>query len=118
MGGPPRALLVLVLAGCDAVLKLQEVTPPPPPDATDAFIDFDSDGDHVLDGSDNCPAVANEDQTDDDRDGIGNACDPHPGARDVVVSSDLFHSPTGTWLPFGAWTMTDGAWTSPGATAG
>ncbi|MEW6681845.1 MAG: FG-GAP-like repeat-containing protein, partial [Nitrospirota bacterium] len=37
---------------------------------------FDSDGDGVPNGSDNCPAVPNPDQTDfPDGDGIGNACD-------------------------------------------
>ena len=39
----------------------------------------DSDGDGVLENVDNCPAVANPDQVDWDRDGAGNACDPSPG---------------------------------------
>jgi formylglycine-generating enzyme required for sulfatase activity len=34
----------------------------------------DSDGDGILDTSDNCPLVANPDQADCDGDGIGNAC--------------------------------------------
>jgi hypothetical protein len=35
----------------------------------------DSDGDGVLDGSDNCPNVANADQIDSDGDGVGDACE-------------------------------------------
>ncbi|WP_178988508.1 T9SS type A sorting domain-containing protein [Winogradskyella schleiferi] len=39
-------------------------------------VDPDDDNDGVLDGDDNCPLISNADQTDDDRDGIGNVCDP------------------------------------------
>lgn len=35
----------------------------------------DGDGDGVVDPSDNCPAVANSDQADADRDGVGDVCD-------------------------------------------
>ena len=35
----------------------------------------DDDNDAVLDDADNCPLVANPDQTDQDADGVGNACD-------------------------------------------
>lgn len=35
----------------------------------------DSDGDGIVDGSDNCPAVANFNQADIDLDGRGDACD-------------------------------------------
>jgi hypothetical protein len=37
--------------------------------------DPDDDNDGVPDAQDNCPIVANPDQHDDDRDGLGNACD-------------------------------------------
>lgn len=43
------------------------------PGAAD-FIDADADG--VPDACDNCPRVANSDQLDDDRDGLGNLCEP------------------------------------------
>src|SRR5215470_3616727 len=38
----------------------------------------DADGDGKSDGFDNCPFVANRDQTDSDGDGVGNACDNCP----------------------------------------
>lgn len=39
-------------------------------------VDRDSDGDGVLDGDDNCPAISNADQADFDRDSLGDSCDP------------------------------------------
>ena len=51
-----------------------EVPSPPAPDA-------DPDGDGVDNVHDNCPPVANATQTDGDRNGIGDACDPAPFAE-------------------------------------
>ena len=50
------------------------------PDTEDAFpLDAsessDTDGDNVGDNSDNCPAIANQDQLDTDQDTLGNVCD-------------------------------------------
>lgn len=39
---------------------------------------YDQDGDGVADCFDNCPAVANANQTDSDHDGVGDACDAVP----------------------------------------
>lgn len=48
-------------------------------DARDIYArDLDIDGDAVLEGADNCPAVANADQSDRDSDGRGDACDDCP----------------------------------------
>ncbi len=44
-------------------------------DGTCQDLPKDSDGDGILDSSDNCPEVANPDQRDEDGDGIGDACD-------------------------------------------
>lgn len=41
-------------------------------------LDEDTDADGIVDGSDNCPVVANPDQSDLDADGIGDLCDPDP----------------------------------------
>jgi Tol biopolymer transport system component len=40
----------------------------------------DSDGDEITDVTDNCPELANSDQTDRDADGAGDACDPSTGS--------------------------------------
>ncbi len=42
----------------------------------------DSDGDGILDGDDNCPDVANGDQSDADGDGVGDVCDGCPNDPD------------------------------------
>jgi hypothetical protein len=51
------------------------------------------DRDLFLDGPDNCPALANNDQTDTDSDGLGDPCDPtpvpEPGAFSLLVAGCL-----------------------------
>ncbi|MCB1845327.1 MAG: thrombospondin type 3 repeat-containing protein, partial [Halioglobus sp.] len=56
------------------------------------------DEDNILDGLDNCPAVANNDQLDSDFDKIGDACDPindadHDGVPDDVDNCPLVPNP-------------------------
>ncbi|RZB38447.1 MAG: hypothetical protein SRB2_00195 [Desulfobacteraceae bacterium Eth-SRB2] len=48
----------------------------------------DSDGDGVLNVSDNCPDTPNPDQTDTDGDGQGDACDPDDDNDDVLDVDD------------------------------
>jgi hypothetical protein len=48
------------------------------PSTPDVVVDNDRDDDGVPDDADNCPDVANADQSDTDGDGIGDACDAPP----------------------------------------
>ncbi len=59
--------MAIALGGCNAVLGLDatQIGDPPP----------NADGDMFLDVDDNCPTVANDDQSDLDQDGLGDACD-------------------------------------------
>lgn len=54
------------------------IAPPAPPPvvvAVPTVVAPDADGDGVPDAGDNCPTVANADQADADRDGVGDACE-------------------------------------------
>lgn len=49
-----------------------DATPP----AAEPSAERDQDGDGVVDTVDNCPTVANKEQTDSDKNGVGDACEP------------------------------------------
>lgn len=53
----------------------------------------DSDGDTVLDGPDNCPAIANVDQMDADSDGVGDACNDEADQDGDEFSDSLDNCP-------------------------
>jgi thrombospondin type 3 repeat protein len=57
----------------DGILNTDEVA-----NGTDP-LDADSDGDGVQDNTDNCPRIANADQADHNKNGIGDACEVSPG---------------------------------------
>ena len=58
-----------------ATVPGQELTFTAVPTGSGVRSGIDRDLDAVLDGDDNCPAVANPDQSDADADGVGDACD-------------------------------------------
>lgn len=60
----------------------------------------DSDGDGARETTDNCPSVANPDQTDWDADGQGNACDATPGSQPAPPTQPVPSvAPTPTDVP-------------------
>lgn len=121
-----RVALVLALAGCHAVLGIDELEPDRDrdsvPDSEDRCPDFDDaideDGDQIPDACDNCPETPNPDQANADAhagDEAGDACDPDTTAGTCVVHTraafDAFNrTDLGDWAPGdGAWSVAGGA---------
>jgi hypothetical protein len=71
-------LVEVEMAGCSPATSEAVTVPPPVTDLDVGLTCLDTDGDGVRDYADNCPTVANPDQTDSDGDGIGDACEATP----------------------------------------
>ncbi len=116
---------------CTAMLCEYQVgdTGMPGPDAPmTSAADRDQDG--VPDATDNCPDIANADQSnvdgdtkgdvcdrcaqisdlsaDADADGVGDACDPDVAAKDAIWLFDPLHKLPSAWAPTVGWSLIDG----------
>lgn len=75
--------LLLGLSGCQLVFELPEATTLPG--------EADEDGDTFADEIDTCPGIDNQVQDSDDGDGVGDVCDPYPGApNDRIFAREMF----------------------------
>ncbi|MEW6427697.1 MAG: CFI-box-CTERM domain-containing protein [Thermodesulfobacteriota bacterium] len=70
--------------------------------------DTDADGDTLLYCNDNCPDVANLDQTDTDGDGQGDACDTDDDGDGTADTSDCAPLDATKWQNINGYTDTDG----------
>ncbi|QLH06550.1 thrombospondin type 3 repeat-containing protein [Nitrosopumilus ureiphilus] len=61
---------------------------------------FDADQDSVVDNFDNCPKIKNSDQTDFDKDTLGNPCDLDDDNDGVVDKLDAFDTDPTEWADF------------------
>jgi hypothetical protein len=89
---------------CETALGDPIDAPIDTPLATDAAAcattTHDEDGDGVVDSCDNCPGIANASQADTTEavpDGVGDACDPRPQAKDRIALFESFASMPQGW---------------------
>jgi hypothetical protein len=82
----------------------------------DAFLIDDEDGDGFTDLVDNCPWIINRDQSDADRDLVGDACDPSALERNKIT---FFSLAGGSANPFtnksNSWVQVPGGWRNDNA---
>lgn len=84
---------VYICGGCDNTISCEAGTTcyrPPTSGMFGFMCALDSDDDEVADIEDNCPHVANEDQLDEDRNGLGDVCE--------TVQMDISWFPTGNYI--------------------
>lgn len=91
--------LALLLGGCDIVLGLD--APPTLPPLEGESKTHDEDGDGRADALDLCPHLDAQENSDIDRDGIGDGCDPRPTTPDDRYFISFERGETGVLVPAG-----------------
>jgi hypothetical protein len=139
LGNCPTGQMCVAQGGEHVCLAQPPVDAPPADTGGDGMVvdgppdgpSDDVDGDGVPNASDNCPAIANPtqanedgdplgdvcdpcppyaDNTDTDGDGVGDLCDPNPGAAgdQLVLFEGFSDGIPASWVNMGGWTASNG----------